>query len=112
MPWFRFTDDARVTLSFRNGSCELTFANLRDDPCWAWVATRPGAEPVVLVRAGNMAGLRVALREEGFAVEPGSKAERIMYAAVRAGHAEELPDDPRWRRELITARRFKPHGSA
>ena len=109
MPWFRFIDDARVTLRFRNGTCELTFANLRDEPCWAWVATRAGTEPVVLVRAGNMLGLRAALREDGFPVEPGSKAERVMHAAVRSGYAEELPDDPRWRREFIMVRRFKPH---
>ena len=107
MPWFRFIDEAHVTLRFRNGTCELTFANLRDEPCWAWVASRPGAEPVVLVRAGNMLGLRAALREDGFNVAPGSKAERVMYAAVRAGYAEELPEDPRWRNELLIARRFK-----
>ena len=107
MPWFRFVDEVRVTLRFRDGACDLTFANLTGDLPWGWVAEKRNSSkpPVVLVRAGNMLGLRVALRESGFQIETGSVAERIMRAAVRAGVAEELPDDERWREELIAARR-------
>ena len=107
MPWFRFIEEARLTLPFKNGSCELTFANLEGDEPWAWVAQRRGVpgKQIVLVRSGNMLGLRVALREEGFSVPAGSAAERVMFAAVKCGYAEELPDDERWRRELIKARR-------
>jgi hypothetical protein len=106
MPWFRFIDEARVTLPFRNGPCELTFANLEGDEPWAWVAQRHGTpgKQVVLARSGNMLGLRVALRVDGFCVSPGSAAERVMLAAVRCGYAEELPEDERWRRELLSAR--------
>jgi hypothetical protein len=108
MPWFRFIgeDGARVTLRFRNGACELRFANLGEADGWAWVAQRvkkPAAQ-IVLVRRGNMMALRSALTFQGFAVEAGSAAERIMRAAVKCGHAEELPDDERWRLELIRAR--------
>ena len=107
MPWFRFIEEARLTLPFKNGSCELTFANLEGDEPWAWVAQRRGVpgKQIVLVRSGNMLGLRVALREEGFSVPAGSAAERVMFAAVKCGYAEELPDDERWRWELIKARR-------
>jgi hypothetical protein len=68
MPWFRFIDDARVTLRFRNGACELNFANLGQEDGWAWVALKPGksSEPVVLVRRGNVMALQVALKTEGF----------------------------------------------
>jgi hypothetical protein len=59
---------------------------------------------IVLVRRGNMLALRAALREDGFSVPSGSAAERVMLAAVRCGYAEELPDDERWRGELIRAR--------
>jgi hypothetical protein len=107
MPWFRFTDEAHVTLRFRNGACDLTFANLGGDDSWSWVALKrdSSAAPVVLVRASNVVALRTALRETGFSVEPGSAAERVMRAAVKCGYAEELPDDARWREELIAARR-------
>src|SRR5687768_7907534 len=114
MPWFRFIDEANVTLPFRNGRCELTFANLGGLNGWAWVARKrdkPGPE-VVLVRAGNVLGLQGALRYDGFSVPAGSAAERVMRAAVKCGYAEELPDDERWRKELISARRSaqsRPH---
>ena len=106
MPWFRFIDETHVTLRFRNGACDLTFANLGGEHSWAWVAQKRDstAEPVVLVRAGNVVALRVALREAGFSVAAGSAAERVMQAAVKCGYAEELPDDERWRRELLAAR--------
>jgi hypothetical protein len=106
MPWFRFIDDARVTLRFRNGTCELNFANLGEEDGWAWVAEKRGkpSEQIVLVRRGNIMGLQIALKSEGFDVPPGSPAERIMRAAVKSGYAEELPDDARWRRELLRAR--------
>jgi hypothetical protein len=107
MPWFRFIDEANVTLRFRNGVCTLTFANLGGELSWAWIAQKRDstAEPIVLVRAGNVVGLRVALREDGFPIASGSAAERVMRAAVRCGYAEELPEDERWRGELIAARR-------
>jgi len=54
--------------------------------------------------AGNVMGLQSALMVRGFEVPAGSPAERIMRAAEKCGHAEELPDDPRWREELIQAR--------
>jgi hypothetical protein len=111
MPWFRFLDEARVTLPFRNGSCDLAFANLDGEDPWSWVAQRRGVpgKQVVLVRRGNMLGLRVALRESGFGVPAGSAAERVMRAAVKCGYAEELPEDERWRHELLRARcRHKP----
>ena len=107
MPWFRFTDETHVTLRFRNGACDLTFANLGGDLSWAWVAQKRDspAGPVVLVRAANVVALRVALRETGFSVPSGSAAERVMRAAVKCGYAEELPEEERWRRELLAARR-------
>ena len=106
MPWYRFIDEARVTLSFRNGRCELTFANLEGDEPWAWVAEKPNsAQQIVIARAANMLALGVKLRTEGFSVAPGSAAEKIMRAAEKLGYAEELPEDERWRRELIAARR-------
>src|SRR5688572_2794416 len=107
MPWFRFTEETQVTLRFRNGTCDLSFANLGGELSWAWVAQKRDSmtDPVVLVRTGNVVALRVALREDGFRVEFGSAAERVMRAAVRCGYAEELPEDERWRGELIAARR-------
>src|SRR5688572_29649247 len=106
MPWFRFIDDPRVTLRFRNGACELNFANLGQDNGWAWVAQKTGKSSgqIVLVRRGNVMALQVALKSEGFDVPTGSSAERIMRAAVKSGYAEELPEDERWRRELLQAR--------
>lgn len=106
MPWFRFTNDARVVLPFRNGGCELTFANVGGELPWAWVAQkRTGSgQQVVLLQTGNIVALRVALFEEGFCVDAGSAAEKVMQAAVKCGHAEDLPDDERWRRELLSAR--------
>lgn len=105
MPWFRFLDDVGVTLPFRNGRCELTFANLGGVDGWAWVAQKPNAsEQIVLVRRGNMLALQTALKFDGFEVVAGSPAERVMIAAVKCGHAEELPEDARWRRELLSVR--------
>lgn len=106
MPWFRFIDEVRVTLPFKNGRCELTFANLDGDEPWSWVAQRRGCpdKQIVLVRSGNMLGLRAALREDGFSVPVGSAAEKVMRAAVKCGYAEELPEDERWRRELLSTR--------
>ena len=106
MPWFRFLDDARVTLPFRNGKCALNFANLGGDEGWGWVAYREGEynAQIVLVRAGNVAGLNDALRIDGFEVPAGGPAEKIMRAAVKCGHAEELPEEKRWREELLRAR--------
>ena len=106
MPWFRFIEEARVTLPFRNGACELTFANLGGENGWAWVArkaTKPTDE-VVLVRTSNINALQVALTHRGFEVASGSPAEKIMRAAERCGFAEELPEEERWRKELIRAR--------
>ena len=106
MPWFRFIDDARVTLRFRNGTCELNFANLGGADGWAWVAQKSGksSAQIVLVRRGNVMALQVALKSEGFDVPAGGPAERIMRAAEKSGYAEELPDEKRWREELIRAR--------
>src|SRR5436190_21522402 len=113
MPWFRFIgeDGARVTLRFRNGTCELRFANLGGEAGWAWVAHREGNPPceVVLVRAGNVMGLQTALNIHGFQVAAGSAAEKIMRAAVTCGYAEELPEEVRWREELIKARAAAEH---
>ena len=112
MPWFRFIgeDGARVTLPFRNGAIECVFANLGGEEGWAWVAQKKDRphEHVVLVRCANVMALGHALTAEGFSVEGGSTAERIMRAAVRCGHAEELPEDRRWRRELIRAKGRRP----
>ena len=107
MPWFRFIEDARRKLSFRDGVCELTFANLPGEDCWAWVAERKEqpSKHVVLLRRPNVMALSDALVRTGFAVESGSAAEKIMRAAERCGYAEELPDDERWRDELLKARR-------
>lgn len=59
MPWFRFIDEANVTLRFSNGTCNLTFANLGGGMSWAWVAQKrdSNVEPIVLVRAGNGCGI-------------------------------------------------------
>jgi hypothetical protein len=106
VPWFRFIEEARVTLPFRNGKVELAFANLGGEDGWAWVAECRGtrSKQIVLVRCGNVMALHGALIRDGFAVDAGSPAERIMLAAVKCGFAEELPEDERWRRELIHAR--------
>src|SRR5438874_2048746 len=59
VPWFRFIgeDGARVTLRYRNGPVELTFANLTGPDGWAWVAQKKGKpDHVVLVRCGNVMG--------------------------------------------------------
>lgn len=107
MPWFRFIDELKVTLPFRNGPCELTFANLGEGGnCWAWVAQKQSGkgDRVVLHRAGNMMGLRTSLAVSGFEVPSGSAAERIMLAAVKYGVAEILPDDEHWRDQILTAR--------
>lgn len=106
VPWFRFIEEAKVTLPFRNGRCELTFANLGEGDGWAWVAQKrekPGAQ-IILVRAANVMALRAALMTHGFETPAGSPAEKVMRAAVKRGFAEELPDDAHWRRELIVAR--------
>jgi len=106
MPWFRFIDDARVTLRFRNGVCKLCFANLGAVDGWAWVAEKiDSLDQIVLVRRGNVLSLQSALVTDGFEVSGGSAADRIMIAAVRCGYAEELPDEERWRKELIRAKR-------
>ena len=109
MPWFRFIgeDGARVTLPFRNGAIECTFANLGGEDGWAWIAQKKDnpRERVVLVRCGNVMALGHALTSDGFVVESGSAAERIMRAAVKCGRAEELPDDARWRGELLRLKR-------
>ena len=106
MPWFRFPGDLKVTLPFRNGACELTFANLGTEPSWAWVARRvdKSSSEITLHRAPNIMGLRVALGIQGFEVAAGSAAEKVMRAAVKCGYAEDLPDDERWRHELLSAR--------
>src|SRR5687768_5269365 len=93
MPWFRFIDDARVTLRFRNGACELNFADLGQENGWVWVAQKSGKSPtqIVLVRRENVLALRVALKSEGFDVPTGSPAERIMRAALKSGYAEDCP---------------------
>ena len=95
MPRYRFTGDARVTLPFRNGRCDLTFANLDGEDGWAWVA-RKQAQPgqhIVLVRCGNVTGLHAALSVDGVAVPPDSAAEKVMRAAVKCGFAEELAEN-------------------
>jgi hypothetical protein len=104
MPWFRFIDELKVTLQFRNGPCELTFANLDGPDGWAWVAQKPKGEPLVLVRASNVLGLQAVLKNHGFEVKAGSPQEKIMRAAERCGYVEELPEEKRWREELIQAR--------
>jgi hypothetical protein len=106
MPWFRFTGDLKVTIPFRNGACDLTFANLGEEPSWAWVARKVDkpAHEIVLHRAPNVMGLRVALANQGFEVPAGGPAEKVMRAAVKCGYAEELPDDEHWRGELLKAR--------
>src|SRR5688500_2999809 len=98
MPWFRFIDEANVTLQFRNGSANLHSATLggRMDGPGSHRRDKPGPE-IVLVRTGNMLGLRSVLRYDGFNVPASSPAERVMRAAVKCGYAEELPDDERWR---------------
>jgi hypothetical protein len=106
MPWFRFIEEARVTLPFRNGPGELTFANLPGEDGWAWVAQKvksPGPQ-IVLVRTGNVMALNAALMRRGFEVPSGSHAEKVMRAAVKCRYAEELPDDEHWRHQLILAR--------
>lgn len=111
MPWFRFIgeDGARVTLRFRNGKCELTFANLGNfEAGWAWVAQRDSGARIVLVAKPNVMALQSALVWEGFEVAAGSPAERVMRAAVKCRHAEELPEEERWRTELIRARGRQP----
>ena len=84
----------------------MTFANLAEPDGWAWVAEKKSkrVDRIVLVRRGNIMALRVALMQEGFDVPTGSAAEKVMRAAVRCGFAEELPDDERWRTELLRAR--------
>ena len=76
------------------------------DMCFAAVRNTASIarDAVVLVRAGNVVALRIARREEGFPVDSGSAAERVMRAAVRCGYAEELPEDARWRSELSARR--------
>jgi hypothetical protein len=103
MPWFRFTGDLKVTIPFRNGACELTFANLGEEPSWAWVARKVDkpSQEIILHRAPNVMGLRTALAIRGFEVAAASPAEKVMRAAVKCGFAEELPADERWREELI-----------
>lgn len=59
----------------------------------------------MLIRCPNVLALGNALTRMGFAVEAGSPAERVMRAAVRCGFVEELPEEERWRLELIRARR-------
>jgi hypothetical protein len=106
MPWFRFLDDPRVTLRFRNGTCVLNFENVGGEESWAWVAYREGDynSRIILTRAGNVAGLNAALRMQGFEVPAGAAAEKVMRAAVKCGYAEELPEEQRWREELLRAR--------
>ena len=108
MPWFRFIGEegARVTLPFRNGEVRCSFANLGGADGWAWVAERPDkpGQQVVLVRRPNVLALSRAIVGAGFPVESGSAAERVMRAAVKCGCAEELPEDERWRQELLQAR--------
>lgn len=109
VPWFRFIEEAQVTLPFRNGKCLLTLAVLEGPEPWAWVAVRE-TEPlnqIVLLRRGNMMAIKVALMSEGFEVERGSPAEKVMRAAVKCVFAEELPDEERWRLEIILCRRAK-----
>jgi len=100
VPWFRFIgeDGARVTLRYRNATVELTFANL-DTPgaSWGWVARKPNGAEIVLVAAPNTMALSAALMRHGFEVASGSAAEKIMRAAEKCGHAEELPSDELWR---------------
>jgi hypothetical protein len=105
MLWFRF-DEVRFTLRFRNGAIDFTFANLGGPESWAWVAQKRDSHrlPSVLARSGNMLGLRAVLRHHGFPVTADSEAERAMRAAEKAGYAKELPEDERWRGELIAAR--------
>lgn len=59
---------------------------------------------IILVRCGNAMALQSALKTEGVQIPAGTPAERIMLAAVKSEFAEELPDDARWRRELLLAR--------
>jgi hypothetical protein len=106
MPWFRFIGEAQVTLRFRNAPCQLSFANLGEADGWAWVAEKVNSPSpqVVLVRKGNVMALHAALMVQGFEVEAGTAAEKVMRAATKCGFAEELPEEERWRKELISAR--------
>ena len=112
VPCFRFIEEAKVILPFRNGRCVLDFAVLEGPEAWAWVAQREGepANHIVLVRKGNMMALHGALMSDGFGVEAGSPAEKLMRAAVKCGHAEELPENEGWRREIILARHARKKG--
>lgn len=108
MPWFRFTGDVKFEIPFRNGRCELTFSVLTGDQAWAWVARKvDGATSpaeVILCRRGNMLGLRHSLTFDGFPVDAGTAAEKIMLAACRLDRAEKMPDDPAERAALRQSR--------
>ena len=104
--WFRFTDELKVRIPFRNGAVDLTFANLGEEPSWAWVARKveKPSQEIILHRAPYVVGLRAALSIHGFEVAAASAAERVLRDAVKCVHAEELPADERWREELLKAR--------
>lgn len=117
MPWFRFTDDPKIKLRYRNAILVLDFANLQNSPetaadhsdlpdVWAWVAhyEQDPNRRVVITRFGNIRALFDAIRTWGFEVEAGSVAEKIMRAAVKQRLAEDLPDEERWRNEIVRMR--------
>ena len=93
-----------VTIPFRDGSCALKFANLGGEGGWAWVAEKANGEQIVLVQQPNVMALQGALNIMGFEVPNGSASEKVMWAAVRCGFAEDLPEDERWRVELLQVR--------
>ena len=109
MPWFRFTGDVKFELHYRNCSVVFTIAVLDCEPAWAWVArkvdgtVRPAE--VILWRDGNMLALRRRLSIDGFPVDRGTPAAKIMLTSCRCGYSEQLPDDPTTRAALFASRR-------
>ena len=93
-----------MRIPFRDGPCDLTFANLGGENGWAWVAQKQNGEQILLVRSPNVMALQGALSVTGFELAKGSAAEKVMWAAVRCGFAEDLPDDERWREEVLRVR--------
>ena len=100
MPWFRFTGDVKFELHFSNGKVEFTLSILSDGDeagCWAWAARKMDGTPhpaeVILWREGNVMAIREVLSHDGFPVEAGTPAEKIMRAACRIRRAEVLPEE-------------------